>query len=144
MIKVTRHIYNPETTTTTVSLSTPQGEITKTVRCSNEDQERGYLNKAAGKAIATQKCLIEYYRRKAKMLSERLKEQIMVKEVLFHRLFTNIEWNDDHEEVIRVVNWMVRNTQKQFDEAKNMYEKSQNDFRDMAALLQAYYYFYGE
>ena len=78
------------------------------------------------------------------MLSERLKGQIMVKEELFHRLFTNIEWNDDHEEVIGVVNWMVRNTQKQFDEAKNMYEKSQNDFRDTAALLQAYYYFYGE
>ena len=121
MIKVTRHIYNPETTTTTVSLSTPQGEITKTVRCSNEDQERGYLNKAAGKAIATQKCLIEYYRRKAKMLSERLKGQIMVKEELFHRLFTN-----------------------HYRKRKNMYEKSQNDFRDMAALLQAYYYFYGE
>lgn len=144
MIKVTRYSYDPETTITTVSLSTPQGEITKRVKCSPDDKEKGYLNKAAGKAIATQKCLIEYYHRKTKMFEDRLKGQTMIVDKLLNEYHSTIEWNSEYENTINIVNRMIRNTRKQLEEAKHLYNKSKDDYKDMAALLQAYYYFYGE
>lgn len=68
-MKITNVVYDG--LKTTVTCSTPLGEITQSVTCSEEDYNNNKFNKDAGGVIATRKCEIEYRRRKLQAFRQR-------------------------------------------------------------------------
>lgn len=132
---------NDDCMTTTVTVSTSQGEITRSATINAEDDARGLYSEKAGLNIALMKCQIEYARRMAYQFKQRAIGAKMARNAIqgfIQKLITrgdSVDYVDGGLDVVDKLDAALDNIHRlaaEYDDEYKMLRDGFNDFVDFA------------
>ncbi len=139
-MRVVNEVY--EDTKTTVTISTPRGEITASAICSADDVANGLQSDRAGFEIALQKCRIEYARRLARDMKQRSIGANMLTNTLIEQFYAvhpsnkYLDFMEGYDAMLANAEMACYNIEKLAEEYRNKYIEMRDNFNGYVDMIQ--------